>query len=66
MNITNDERIEQYLLNRMTESEKSAFQFELMQNRDLREEMKSLRRLQKTLQAYDIGQNEMRNKNNEK
>jgi len=56
MNVTNDERIEKYLLNTMTESEKSAFQLELMQNQDLREEMKTLRRLQKALRAHDAGQ----------
>jgi len=66
MNITNDERIEKYLLNKMTESEKSAFQFELMQDQNLREEMKNLRRLQKTLKVYDTGQWEMRGRNGEK
>ncbi|MGK0363971.1 MAG: hypothetical protein ACI85O_001025 [Saprospiraceae bacterium] len=55
MNITNNERIEQYLLNRMTENEKSAFQFELMQDRNLQEEVKNMRRVQKTFIAASRG-----------
>jgi len=51
MSLVKDERIEKYLLNKMTESEKSAFQFELMQDNDLRQEVKSMRVLQKTLIA---------------
>ncbi len=49
------ERIEQYIRNTMTESEKSAFQFELMQDKNLREEVKAMRIMQKTVIAESRG-----------
>ena len=48
---TPNEKIERYLLNRMTETEKAAFQLELLQDDGLRNEVKMMRRLQKTLVA---------------
>jgi len=51
MTTNKNERVEKYLLNKMTESEKSAFQFELMQNKTLQQEVRSMRTLQKTLIA---------------
>ena len=48
---TQSDRIEQYLRNTMTEEEKSAFQFELMQDKNLREEVKAMRIVQKTVIA---------------
>jgi len=47
----NSENIEKYLLNRLSESEKVAFQFELMQNPKLRKEVQAMRQLQKVAVA---------------
>lgn len=51
MSTANEEKIERYLRNTMSESEKSAFQFELMRDKSLREELAMMRRLQKALVA---------------
>ncbi|MGK0363972.1 MAG: hypothetical protein ACI85O_001026 [Saprospiraceae bacterium] len=51
MNLAKNEKVEKYLLNKMTESEKSAFQFELMQDESLQQEVKALRKIQKILIA---------------
>lgn len=45
------EQIERYLLNKMTEEEKAAFQFEIMQNPDLREKVAEMRQLLKLMIA---------------
>jgi len=55
MNLLNSDRVEKYLLNKMTESEKAAFQFELMQDRDLQQEVRTMRIVQKTLIAEKRG-----------
>ena len=52
---TQSDRIEQYLRNTMTEDEKSAFQFELMQDKNLQEEVKAMRIVQKTVIAESRG-----------
>jgi len=51
MTTNKNERVEKYLRNKMSESEKSAFQFELMQDENLQQDVKSMRVVQKTLIA---------------
>lgn len=65
MNVDRQDKIERYLLNKMSESEKAAFQFALLQDKELRAETEALRRIQKTVSAQkkrDITRSENKSK----
>lgn len=53
---TPNEKIESYLRNKMSEDEKVAFQFELLQNERLRADLEAFRTMQKGTQAATIKQ----------
>lgn len=55
MSTVKEEKIEKYLRNLMSENEKAAFQFELLRDKALREEVNDMRILQKTLASQGGG-----------